>query len=287
MTILDVIKHVQQAIVYIEDHLLESFDFQTLSDYVGISPYHLEQSFTMIVGVTPFQYCRARRLTLAAHDLIHGANRLIDLAKRYRYPDANAFAHDFSDYHGVSPLQAKAKQDQLKIQDRLYLKLTTTSNSPYPYRLENIGDLSLVGHSRFIPTEQLDNHFIIPDFLEDLQTDGRLKDIIRYNDRSPHELFVISCPLDHGLEVFVGVASERFPAHLEDRFLSEQQFAVFNLQGEIDYATSEALHYIETSLQLTLPYERNRLYLEIYPLDISFDDAFTKIQLCVPVNIEN
>ncbi|QLK86109.1 AraC family transcriptional regulator [Staphylococcus sp. 17KM0847] len=284
---MDVIKHVQQAIVYIEDHLLDSFDLQVLSDYVELSPYHLEQSFTMIVGYTPSEYCRARRLTLAAQDLIHGANRLIDLAKRYRYSDANAFAHDFSDYHGVSPLQAKTKQDQLNMQNRLYLKLTTTSNPPYPYRLENIGHLSLVGYSRFVPTAQLDHHFIIPDFLEDLQADGRLKDMIRYNDRSPHELFVVSCPLEYGLEVFVGVPSERFPAHLEDRYLSDQQFAVFNLQGEIDFATSEAWHYIETSLQLTLPYERNRLYIEIYPLNISFDDPFTKIQLCVPVNIDS
>ncbi|MGF2043723.1 AraC family transcriptional regulator, partial [Staphylococcus aureus] len=47
---MDVIKQIQQAIVYIEDRLLEPFNLQELSDYVGLSPYHLEQSFKMIVG---------------------------------------------------------------------------------------------------------------------------------------------------------------------------------------------------------------------------------------------
>ena len=50
---------------------------------------------------------------------------------------------------------------------------------------------------------------------------------------------------------------------------------------------NEAWYYIETSLQLTLPYQRDSLYVEVYPLDISFDDPFTKIQLWLPVEQEN
>ena len=66
-------------------------------------------------------------------------------------------------------------------------------------------DISLVGYSRFIPTEQLSNPFNIPDFLEDLLVDGYIKELKRYNDTSPYELFVVSCPLEQGLEIFVGV----------------------------------------------------------------------------------
>lgn len=79
--VLDVIKQIQQAIVYIEDRLLEPFNLQELSDYVGLSPYHLEQSFKMIVGQSPEQYARARRMTIAATDVMHGASRLMDVAK--------------------------------------------------------------------------------------------------------------------------------------------------------------------------------------------------------------
>ncbi|ATN02756.1 AraC family transcriptional regulator [Staphylococcus capitis] len=286
MKVLDVIKQIQQAIVYIEDRLLEPFNLQELSDYVGLSPYHLEQSFKMIVGQSPEQYARARRMTIAATDVMHGASRLMDVAKKYRYANSNEFANDFSDFHGISPIQASTKKDELKFQERLYIKLSTTERAPYTYRLQETEDISLVGYSRFIPTKDLSNPFNVPDFLEDLLVEGLIKELRRYNDVSPYELFVVSCPLDQGLELFVGVPSERYPAHLESRFLPGRHYATFNLQGEIDYATNEAWYYIESSLQLTLPYERNSLYVEVYPFDISFDDPFTKIQLWLPIKQE-
>ena len=74
---MDVIKQIQQAIVYIEDHLLEQFHLQTLSDYVGLSPYHLDQSFKMIVGLSPSEYAQARKMTVAAQELLDGSGRLV------------------------------------------------------------------------------------------------------------------------------------------------------------------------------------------------------------------
>ncbi|MCO4339196.1 AraC family transcriptional regulator [Staphylococcus agnetis] len=280
---MDVIKYIQQAIIYIEDHLYESYDLQHLSDYVELSPYHLSQSFLMITGQTPEDYYKARRLTLAAKELKQSNARLIDIAKKYHYSDVNAFAHDFSDYHGVSPLQVKTKSDQLNMQPQIYLKLTTTTKPAPPFRYEHIGDFGMVGYSRFIPSQDIESPFNVPDFLEDLKADGRIDDLIKYNDCGPHDLFVVRCPLEHGLELFVGVPSERMPSHLEYRYLDRRQYAMFNLQGEMDYAVTDAWHYIETTLQFSMPYEKDTLYLEVYPFDFSFDHALTKIQLGIPL----
>ena len=52
----------------------------------------------------------------------------------------------------------------------------------------------------------------------------------------------------------------------------------------MDYVVNEAWYYIETSLQMTLPYERNSLYVEVYPFNIDFNDDLTKIQLWLPVD---
>lgn len=283
---MDVIKQIQQAIVYIEDRVYEPFHLQDLSDYVGLSPMHLDQSFKMIVGLSPSEYAEARKLTKAAEDVIVGAFRLVDIAKKYHYEDTNDFANAFSDYHGISPIQAKLKQDELKIQERLYLRIATTDRPPYTYRLEKSEDHALVGYAKFVNTEDLSNPFLVADFLEDLLIDGKIKELERYNDVSPHELFVIKCPLENGVELFIGVPSERYPAHLESRFLPSRQYAKFNLQGEIDFAVNEAWHYIETRLQLTMPYETEALYVEVYPFDISFDNPFTKIQLWLPVDLD-
>ena len=79
--VLDVIKQIQQAIVFIEDRLLEPFNLQDLSDYVGLSPYHLDQSFKMIVGQSPEQYAHARKMTAAAKEMVQSSSRLVDVAK--------------------------------------------------------------------------------------------------------------------------------------------------------------------------------------------------------------
>ena len=80
MRVLDVIKQIQQAIVFIEDRLLEPFNLQDLSDYVGLSPYHLDQSFKMIVGQSPEQYAR-KKMTAAAKEMVQSSSRLVDVAK--------------------------------------------------------------------------------------------------------------------------------------------------------------------------------------------------------------
>ncbi|PTF15750.1 AraC family transcriptional regulator [Staphylococcus devriesei] len=280
---MNVIKQIQQAIVFIEDRLLEPFNLQELSDYVGLSPYHLDQSFKMIVGQSPESYAHARKMTVAAKEVIQSSSRLVDVAKKYNYVSSNDFANDFSDFHGISPIQASTKKDELKLQERLYIKLTTTERAPYPYRLDTTDDIALVGYVRFIEGNDLSNPYKVSDFLEDLFLDGKIKDLKRYNNISPFELFVITCPLDEGVEIFIGVPSDRYPSHLESRLLPGRHYAKFNLQGEIDYAVNEAWYYIESSLQLTLPYERDSLYVEIYPFDISFEDPFTKIQLWLPI----
>ncbi|MDT4051254.1 helix-turn-helix domain-containing protein, partial [Staphylococcus arlettae] len=86
-------------------------------DYVGLSPYHLDQSFKMIVGLSPSEYAQARKMTVAAQELLDGSGRLVDIAKKYHYANTNDFAYDFSDFHGISPLQANAKKERLKVQN--------------------------------------------------------------------------------------------------------------------------------------------------------------------------
>ena len=69
-------------------------------------------------------------MTIAATDVIHGASRLMDVAKKYRYANSNDFANDFSDFHGISPIKLQQK-DELKFQERLYIKLSTTESTIY------------------------------------------------------------------------------------------------------------------------------------------------------------
>ena len=46
----------------------------------------------------------------------------------------------FMEFHQFKHLQ----KDELKLQERLYIKLTTTERAPYPYRLDTTEDIALV-----------------------------------------------------------------------------------------------------------------------------------------------
>ncbi|GGI39924.1 helix-turn-helix domain-containing protein [Mammaliicoccus stepanovicii] len=283
---MEVIKVLQRVIVYIEDNLLNTVDLQTLSEYVEQSPFHLNQTFTMIIGMTPSEYQTARRMTEAAQDILNGHTRIIDIALKYGYNDANSFAHDYSNYHGISPLQTKTHQSMLKIKKRVSIKLTATETEPLNYTLQYKDELNLVGKNHHYHSNELDNHFLIPDLLEMLIENNYIEDFIKYNDEKPNQLFVIRRPLLDGLEVFVGVPSNRYPGHLDNYYLPRHHFATFNLQGELDFVVSEAWHHIENQWQLKMPYVHDDFYVEVYPLDISFDQETTKVQLWMPIDFK-
>ncbi|WP_147640759.1 helix-turn-helix domain-containing protein [Mammaliicoccus lentus] len=283
---MEVIKDLQRVIVYIEDHLLSDISLQTLSDYVDKSPFHINQTFTMIVGMTPLEYQSARRMTEAAKDILSGHTRILDIAMKYGYRDANSFAHDYNAYHGISPLQTKTHQSMLKIKNRVSIKLTATETEPLNYTLQYKDDLNLVGKNYHYQASELDNHFLVPDLLEMLIENKYVEDFIRYNDVKPNQLFIIRRPLLDGLEVFVGVPSDRYPGHLDNYYLPSHHFATFHLQGELDFVVSEAWHHIENQWQLKTPYLHDDFYVEVYPLDVNFDQESTKVQLWIPIDYE-
>lgn len=240
----------------------------------------------MIVGMTPLEYQSARRMTEAAKDILSGHTRILDIAMKYGYRDANSFAHDYNAYHGISPLQTKTHQSMLKIKNRVSIKLTATETEPLNYTLQYKDDLNLVGKNYHYQASELDNHFLVPDLLEMLIENKYVEDFIRYNDVKPNQLFIIRRPLLDGLEVFVGVPSDRYPGHLDNYYLPSHHFATFNLQGELDFVVSEAWHHIENQWQLKMPYLHDDFYVEVYPLDVNFDQESTKVQLWIPIDYE-
>ena len=60
------IKNVMAAIDYIESHLQEKLDLETIAGAVHYSKYHLHRMFTDTAGLTIRAYIRRRRLTEAA-----------------------------------------------------------------------------------------------------------------------------------------------------------------------------------------------------------------------------
>ena len=104
---MDWVKTINAAITYMEEHLTEEIRLNDIAERVSISPFHFQRAFSVIVGMTPAEYMRARRLSQAGAELAHGECQVIDAALKYGYDSQESFAKAFSRYHGISPVQAK------------------------------------------------------------------------------------------------------------------------------------------------------------------------------------
>ena len=65
------VERVQKSVEHIERHMFDALDNETLARESGFSLYHFQEMFREITGYTPSAYVHARRLTLAAEDLLN------------------------------------------------------------------------------------------------------------------------------------------------------------------------------------------------------------------------
>lgn len=95
------------AIAYIEDNLAGEIDFNEAAKRACCSLFHFQRMFFAIIGVTPAEYARRRRLTLAARELTTNGDKVIDIALKYGYDSPDSFTRAFRNAHGLTPLAAR------------------------------------------------------------------------------------------------------------------------------------------------------------------------------------
>ncbi|TDL97853.1 AraC family transcriptional regulator [Macrococcus brunensis] len=274
------LKMIQQTIVYLEDNLLKQVELEELAQHIGESPFHLNQTFTMITGMNIEEYMRNRRLTEAAAELVDGRSSLLEIARQYQYPDAPAFSDDFRDYHGLSPLQARSHQNQLKQLNRLFVKFSVTEEPPIPYLIQSRDFARMTGYREQIRTKELYNHFLLADLLYSYQEDGKIQNLTS-NHRVP--LYVVIHPHAYGLEVFIGIESNA-STDLETEHLHHQTFAVFKERGHLDYVFNEIWQSIEQQVAVMLNYRKNDYYIIQLNEPLDFDNPYNKVLFHLPID---
>jgi AraC family transcriptional regulator len=95
------------AIDYIEENLTGEIDFTRAAERACCSTFHFQRMFFATLGITPAEYIRKRRLTLAATELSSGKEKVIDTAMKYGYESPDAFTRAFRNLHGVTPQAAR------------------------------------------------------------------------------------------------------------------------------------------------------------------------------------
>lgn len=97
------IKNVMTAIDYIESHLHEKLDLETVARAVHYSKYHMHRMFTDTVGLTIHDYVQRRQLTEAAKLLVLSDRPILEIALSAGYESQQSFTDIFKAMYKKSP----------------------------------------------------------------------------------------------------------------------------------------------------------------------------------------
>lgn len=117
----------------------------------GTTEYHLRRMFASLSGMPVSEYVRARRMTLAAAELVADRADLLTVAVRYGYTSAEAFTRAFRAVHGVSPTAVRASGGPVRSQHIVRFRLTVEGRDPMDVRIVHTPTQWFAGHSARVP----------------------------------------------------------------------------------------------------------------------------------------
>lgn len=122
------IKNVMAAIDYIESHLHEKLDLETVARALHYSKYHLHRMFTDTVGLTIHDYVQRRQLTEAAKLLVLSDRPILEIALSAGYESQQSFTDIFKVMYKKSPNQYREEEEFYPLQLRYVLNENPTNS---------------------------------------------------------------------------------------------------------------------------------------------------------------
>jgi len=227
-----------KAMQYIEDHLAEEIDHQAAARLAQCSAYHFSRMFSSLAGIPLSEYIRRRRLSAAAFELQASEARVIDVAVKYGYTSADAFARAFQALHGIPPSTAKSQGSPLKAYPRMTFQLTIQGGAAMQYRIVEKTPFRIVGLMKRVPIQF---HGVNPEIAAMLQSldEASIAQLKELSNREPAGIISASVnfsdrrmeeqgELDH----YIGVATDRAcPDRWAQLEIPASTWAVFEAVG--------------------------------------------------------
>lgn len=96
-------KALENAIIYMENHLGENITVEEIAHAAGYSYYHLTRQFSALLGESVGSYIKGRRLADGAKKLLYTNKRILDIALESGFESSEAFSHAFKAIYRCSP----------------------------------------------------------------------------------------------------------------------------------------------------------------------------------------
>jgi len=284
------VEPVFQSIDYIERNMFEPIDIHDIARASNYSTYHFCRIFRSLVGDSPKEYLRKRRLTIAAERLARGESSILDIALACQFESHASFTRSFKQLFNMTPGQYREKADPLRL-------VYKDQFSPHMlHHLQNRLDMEpeivtrsetkVVGIARQYQEEDLN--------IETLWSAFR-PDVFQITNRIGDDAFGIyeeyrECDNSVGFSYICSVEVTNFdhiPEGMITRTIPEHLYAVFRHQGPISYLP-ETLKYIWGSWLPKSDFEYlERPDFELYSPRTRPDDPDKMLFLYIPVRAKS
>ncbi len=148
---MDWVTKMNEAVDYLESHLLDEVKSEEISRITACPFPAFQQMFSQVTGVSVSEYIRRRKLTRAAYDLQNTDAKVMDVALKYGYESADAFSVAFKRLQGVTPTMARRDNVKLTCYCRLNFQLTIKGIAKMDYRMVKRDSFTVLGKRRITP----------------------------------------------------------------------------------------------------------------------------------------
>lgn len=265
---MDWITGIQNAINYIEEHLIEEIDYEIVAKEAACSSFYFQRIFSILCGMTLGDYIRNRRLTLAGNELSAADDKVIDIALKYGYESPESFTRAFLRFHGVTPSEAKKDGSKLKSFSRLSVKITLSGG--------NIMDYKIIEKKAFDIIEKVETHSVedsanaksIPEFWSRSHQDGTVKTLMNVTTDRTFIFGVCYGNLPENAKTFDYSIAATYakdavvPEGFRRNTIPARTWAVFECKGAMPNAIQDLWHKIVSEFFPT------SIYKPTYEMDI-------------------
>ena len=194
----------QQAIAYMEEHLMEEINYEVVAKQVHTSGYEFHRAFSFLTGMTANAYIRNRRLSLAGREIVETDTKITDIALKYGYDTPESFTKAFTRFHGVAPKFAREEAAKLVLFNPLVIKIAVEGGKSMDYRIVQTKEQKFIALARSFSNEIIndeENHEI-PDFWEECH-DKNLVELLRnLRPDGKKDLYGLCTPTREGEDTF-------------------------------------------------------------------------------------
>lgn len=245
-----------RAIHYIEEHLDQEIDYGEIARAACTSQSHFQRMFGFVADMPLSEYIRRRRLTLAAFALQSGHDRILDIALKYGYQSADAFARAFQNLHGIPPSKARESGVTLKAYPRILFTLSIKGVAAMNYRVEEKEGFWVVGIKESVTTVEGENFKRIPQMWGELSRET-FKAILGLSDREPRGILGVCADMEGDrFDYWIAAPTTKpCPQGLHALEIPPCTWAVFEATGPLPGAIQELFTRIYTEWLPTSGYE--------------------------------